>query len=145
MNRSVALFYALLLAIATHGQEQKILTVTVNQKGIITLGRDIIKAGQLAQALQERLFSSYKGTDRMHDRIVYIRYNNVADSIHKSVVQEIRSGQQRALNNYCIDRYRKRFDELDEKRKQQVMDDLPVLFQTEYELPDDPAYTEPDR
>lgn len=139
MIRNLYLLAALLLSIVTHAQDQKILTVTANQKGVITLGRDILKPGQLAQALQERLFNGYKGTGRMHDRIVYIRYNNVADSSYASVLQEIRSGQQRALNNYCIDRYRKRYDELDEKRKQQVMDDLPVLFQSEFELPDDPA------
>ena len=48
---------------------QKIITVSVNEKGWVMIGKDTLTIDQLTDELQKRLWKSYLGTGEMFDAI----------------------------------------------------------------------------
>ena len=142
MNR---LFFTLLLTglftNATAGDhpaekitKEKILRVAVDDIGIISIGNDTISSDDLARYIQERLFKSYMGTGRMHSKIKLVRLNkNVSETVVQVVLKEIRSGQNRALTELCIQKYKDRYENLDPRRQQKLKKIFPVLFQAKFQ------------
>jgi hypothetical protein len=111
----------------------KILLITVNETGIITVGRDTVNADNLARYLQERLFKSYMGTGKMQDQIKLVRINEaVPEMVTEVVMKEIQEGQRRALVELSLQKYRKTFDSLDRKKQSRLKKQFPVLFQSTF-------------
>lgn len=111
----------------------KILTVKVDEYGIIRVGRDTVSADELARYIQERLFKSYMGTGQMHDRIRFEKEAPAVSSIVTDVViREIRIGQEKALRELCLQKYRRTWEMLDSKKKSRLRKQFPVLFQEEF-------------
>jgi len=111
----------------------KILLVTVNETGTITVGRDTVSADNLARYVQERLFKSFMGTGKMHDHIKLVKATDaVPDMVTTVVVEEIQSGQRKALQELSLQKYRKKFDTLDAKKQGKLKKLFPVLFQSRF-------------
>lgn len=111
----------------------KILTVKVDEYGIIRVGRDTVSADELARYIQERLFKSYMGTGQMHDRIRFEKEAPAVSGIVTDVViREIRIGQEKALRELCLQKYRRTWEMLDSKKKSRLRKQFPVLFQEEF-------------
>lgn len=111
----------------------KILTVKVDEYGIIRVGRDTVSADELARYIQERLFKSYMGTGQMHDRIRFEKEAPAVSGIVTDVViREIRIGQEKALRELCLQKYRRTWEMLDSKKKSRLRKLFPVLFQEEF-------------
>ncbi len=116
------------------GNGEKIIYVTIDESGIIRVGRDTVDTEHLAKYIQERLFKSYLGTGKMYDRINFKKENEqVADTVAAIVIKEIKEGQQRALRQICTEKYKKLFEELDSGRQRKIKKQFPVLFQTDYQ------------
>ena len=112
---------------------EKILLVTLDEVGTIAVNNDPVGSDQLANYIQERLFKSFLGTGEMHSRIKLEKANaDVPDVVTEAIVKEIKEGQHKALTSVCLQKYKKTFDTLDEKKKEKLKKQFPVLFQTDF-------------
>ena len=120
-------------ASATSPEKKSGLSVVLYETGVITVGRDTVGSDELARYIQERLFKSYMGTGKMYSGISFKKENdNVPETTANVVLGEIKEGQRRALNELCLQEYRKTFDHIDDKKKAKLKKRFPVLFQTTY-------------
>lgn len=129
------LFFSLLSARASANLPEKKpgLSVMVYKTGVITVGRDTVSSDELARYIQARLFKSYMGNGKMYPSISFKKENeNVPETIVKVVLEEIKEGQRRALNELCLQEFRKTFDNIDNRKKAKLKKRFPVLFQTTY-------------
>ena len=55
---------------------EKILQVSVDEIGTVSVGRDTVGADNLARYIQERLFKSYLGTGQMQGKIKIVKVNS---------------------------------------------------------------------
>jgi hypothetical protein len=111
----------------------KILLVRIGETGDISVNGSTVGSDDLSRYIQERLFKSYAGTGAMHDRIVIEKENqNVPDMVTQVVIEEIQAGQTKALTELSLEKYGKRFENLDPKKQDKLRKQFPVLFQTEY-------------
>ena len=112
---------------------EKILQVTVNEMGTVTVGRDTVNADDLAKYIQERLFKSYMGTGQMHSKIKFVKANdNVPDMVTEVILKEIQNGQQRALTELCLQKYKNFFDNIEKRKQDKLKKQFPVLFQSNF-------------
>jgi len=112
---------------------EKILQVTVNEMGTVTVGRDTVNADDLAKYIQERLFKSYMGTGQMHSKIKFVKANdNVPDMVSEVILKEIQNGQQRALTELCLQKYKNFFDKIEKRKQDKLKKQFPVLFQSNF-------------
>lgn len=112
---------------------EKILQLKVNERGTVSFGRDSVYKENLAGYIQERLFNSYISTGKMYSSIKLEKSNNdVPDSALQVAAKEIREGQKRALKDFCLDKYKKLYENIDPNDKEKIQKKFPVLFQKEY-------------
>jgi hypothetical protein len=112
---------------------EKILLISVDEIGTITVNSDPVGSDILAIYIQERLFKSYIGTGDMHDRIKLEKADNkVPDLVTEAVVKEIKEGQKKALTSLCLSKYKQLFADLDKKKQEKLQKQFPVLFQTDF-------------
>jgi hypothetical protein len=113
--------------------DKKILTVVINENGAVSVGRDTLSADNLARYIQERLFKSYLGTGKMQDAITLKKNSDaIPDMVTDVIIQEIKEGQKKALTEICLQKYRKGFDSIDERKQDKLKKQFPVLFQQEF-------------
>jgi hypothetical protein len=139
MRTLLALFFSFTFwsnAAATNCGEtipEKILLIKVDKTGQIAVGRDTVSSGDLAPYVQERLFKSYLGTGKMHDRIKIEKTDaDVPDMVTEVVLKEIQEGQRRALTELCLQKHKKLFADLTTKQQEKLKKQYPVLFQTDF-------------
>ncbi|HPG10626.1 MAG TPA: hypothetical protein PLU37_03785 [Chitinophagaceae bacterium] len=112
---------------------EKIIELTVDRSGIIHTGRDTITTDDLPRYIQERLFKSYAGTGKMYDAIHLRSGDGGPDATTlETIIKKIREGQERALNELCLQKYKKTYGAIDEKKKEKIKKQFPVLFQLDY-------------
>jgi hypothetical protein len=111
----------------------KVLVVSVNETGVISVGRDTIRADDLAKYIQDRLFKSYLGTGQMQSQIRVAKVNEqVPEMVINVVRQEIQEGQHRALTELCLEKYKNHFETLSRKQQAKLRKQFPVLFQSNF-------------
>ena len=111
---------------------KKTIIVTVDKKGYVFIGKDTLTTIELSNELQKRLWKSYMGTDKMYDAI-HLEFNGeVPMNIKESVKNAIREGQKKALTDICLQKHKKRFEDLSSGQQKKIMKQFPVLFQQEY-------------
>jgi hypothetical protein len=111
---------------------EKIITIKVNTSGIISVGRDTITSDDLAMYIRERLFKSYTGTGKMYDGIKLVKDGEPQIIVFDIVVKEIAKGQQKALNELCLEKYKRLFENISGRQQEKLKKNFPVLFQTDY-------------
>lgn len=113
--------------------EEKSLQINVDEIGIISVGRDTVSSDELARYIQERLFKSYMGTGKMYSKIKLIKTDgNVPEMVMEVVLNEIKTGQQRALKELCLQKHKDFFENISERQQAKLKKQFPVLFQTNY-------------
>lgn len=136
MRLVVTLFFLMTGLTASAGpgsSPEKVLMVRVDDFSIITVGKDTVGSDQLARYIQERLFKSYMGTGKMHDKIILEKlFGGAPEPVMEVVVQEIKQGQQKALQELCLQKFRKTFEMLDKKKQGKLKKQFPVLFQSSF-------------
>jgi hypothetical protein len=110
---------------------EKILSISVSENGLITSGADTIPLDKLAMDIKNRLFKSWLG-GKNYTRITLSLGAGLSDAVTSPVLQEIKEGQRLALVAVCLEKYRKRFEDLDAKEQDKLRKKSPVLFQTDY-------------
>lgn len=112
---------------------KKTIHIIVDEFGIISVGRDTISSDKLAVYIHERLYKSYLGTGKMYDQIIFTKANNKIDEMVVEVIlTEIKSGQQKALTDLCIQKYKDYYENISSRQQAKLKKNFPVLFQTKY-------------
>lgn len=132
--RSMLLLITLSLSVSMWAGQttppEKVLFVKVDDFGLISVAGDTVSAEHVARYVQERLFKSYMGTGQMYDRIQLEKlYGGASAEIMEMLVKEIKLGQQKALQQLCLQKFNKTFTMLDEKKQAKLKKQFPVLFQ----------------
>lgn len=114
--------------------DEKILLIRADAGGTVFIGRDTLAPDGIGRYVQERLFKSYLGTGKMHDRIV-IQWieDGVTETAKQSVINGIKEGMSRALTDICLQKHEKKYDALDTKKQEKLKKQFPVLFQEKFE------------
>lgn len=128
---SVAIFSCISLK-AEKEISEKVLIVSIDEFSIIKVGRDTVSLEFLSRYIQERLFKSYMGTGHMYEKIRFERMEQVAEVVVESIAKEIGDGQQKALIQLCVHRFRKKFEDLDSRKQEKLKKQFPVLFQENF-------------
>ncbi|MEO5946383.1 MAG: hypothetical protein ABIP79_06165 [Chitinophagaceae bacterium] len=111
---------------------EKNLNITVDEIGIISIGRDTVSSDVLARYIQERLFKSYMGTGKMYDKIKLKTDGQVPEMVMEVVLAEIKTGQQRALTELCLQKHKDFFEKISQRQQEKIKKQFPVLFQTTF-------------
>jgi len=112
---------------------EKIITINVNGSGIITVGRDTINSGDLAMYIRERLFKSYTGTGKMYDAVKLVVNGDPQPAMLEKIRKEITTGLKKTLNELCLEKYKRLYDDLSSKHQNKLKKNFPVLFQNGYD------------
>jgi hypothetical protein len=107
----------------------KTLNISVNADGLVVFDRDTLMIDDLAKELQTRLWKSYLGTGRMQDSIKVTFTGEVLMGIRGATLEAIKSGQTKALNEICVQKYKRTYENLSTAQKKKVKKQFPVLFQ----------------
>ena len=113
--------------------DDKIITVNVNGSGIIYVGRDTISSDELAMYIRQRLFKSYTGTGKMYDAVKLAVTGDPQSIVIEIVKKEIANGLSRTLDELCLEKHKKLYDDLSSRQKSKLKRNFKVLFQDSYE------------
>jgi hypothetical protein len=120
-------------ASVVQGQKIKTISLSIDELGMVSDGRDTIGSEELAGYVRQRLFNHYKGTDKMYDRIEVSRINGgPTPELWDILIKEVSLGQKQALADVCMFKYKKGFDSLTGSQQEKIRKKFPVLFQGEY-------------
>jgi hypothetical protein len=133
----ISLFFISLSSKATGNIQKnipkKIITVSLNEKGWVMIGRDTLTIDQLTDELQKRLWKSYLGTGEMFDAI-RLEFSGLPSAvIQKSARDAIKEAQRKALVDISVQKHERRFEDLSSRQQKKIKKQFPVLFQTSYE------------
>jgi hypothetical protein len=133
----ISLFFASLSSEAARNIQKnipkKIITVSVNEKGWVMIGRDTLTIDQLTDELQKRLWKGYLGTGEMFDAI-RLEFSGLPPAvIQKSARDAIKEAQRKALVDISVQKHERRFEDLSSRQQKKIKKQFPVLFQTNYE------------
>ncbi len=113
--------------------EEKNLYISVDEIGIISIGRDTVSSDELARYIQERLFKSYMGTGKMYNKIKLTKTDGqVPEMVMEVVLNEIKTGQQRALTELCLQKHKDFFKNISPRQQDKLKKQFPVLFQQSF-------------
>ncbi len=113
-------------------QNDRPIVITVTEKGMAITGRDTLTIIELTDELRTRLWKSYLGTGKMPPRIQVIYDEKVPSSIKEEIEKAVREGQAKALTEICLQKHKKRFDEISSSQQKKIKKRFPVLFQQKY-------------
>ena len=130
---SILLIFVNTISATSNPSAQKVITIKVNQSGIISAGRDTISSDDLANYIRERLFKSYTGTGNMYDAIKLIKDGEPQALVFEVILKEIANGQKKALTQLCLEKHKKLFENISSRQQAKLKKNFPVLFQTTYD------------
>ena len=114
-------------------QPEKIITVIVDENGLAYIGRDTLIIYQVTEELHNRLWKSFLGTGKMPD-IISLKFEGaVSDEKKSAAVKAIKEAQQKTIEEICVHKYKKRFEEIKSKQKTKIKNRFPILFQATFE------------
>ena len=129
---TIAICFFVNNAKASNSFAEKIITVKVNTSGIVTIGRDTVSSDGIAAYIRDRLFKSYTGTGKMYDAIKLVIDGEPQAVVMEVILKEIARGQKKALNELCIEKYKKLFDDISARQQEKLKKNFKVLFQESY-------------
>ncbi len=112
---------------------KKTIHIIVDERGIISIGRDTLTSDNLALYIHQRLYKSYLGTGKMYDQILFTKASkNIDELVVDVIIKEIKAGQQKALTDLCIQKYKDYYENISDRQQAKLRKYFPVLFQTKY-------------
>ncbi|MES1214219.1 MAG: hypothetical protein ABUT20_01780 [Bacteroidota bacterium] len=111
---------------------EKIISISVNEKGFAIIGRDTMFIEQLTDEIQKRLWKSYLGTGEMFDAIRLEFSGNPKEETKKNARKAIQEGQKKALIDISLQKHKRLFEDLNSRKQRKIKNQFPVLFQQDY-------------
>lgn len=125
----VSLFQAKAFASPT---EKRILYITMNEAGRVLVGADTLDINNVPIELKNRLFKSSLGNRKYSKISISKSGEKVSLASFEKLKAKVQEGQLMALNALCLEKFKTLFVELDDKKKEKLKKQFPVLFQMEY-------------
>lgn len=135
MLRSMLIIAALFISSAGFGKTiytappAKIITVVVDAKQGMFIGRDTVDTETMPAILAERLWKSYLGTGKMYGKIKVTTIGEVLMGTRGAVYDAIQQAQQQTLKKVCLHLHKKLFEELSIAQQKRIKSKFNVLFQ----------------
>ena len=107
----------------------KIIGIIVNANGEVYIGRDTIGVSDLAAEIQNRLWKSYLGTDKMYDSIKIEFRGEVLMGTRGAALDAVKLAQKNALTDICLQKYKRLFENCSSLQQKKIRKQFPVLFQ----------------
>jgi len=113
--------------------EQRVLYITINQAGRITVGGgDTIDVSDVAKQVKDALFKSSLGNRKYYKISISQLGGNISLSALKGLSEKVSEGQLMALNAICLEKFKRLYSDLDQKKQEKLKKQYPVLFLTDY-------------
>ncbi len=116
-------------------QAQKLIDIKVTADGWAITGRDTISVLEIADELRTRLWKSYLGTGKMPTAIRISYDDNVPLTTRETAEKAVKEAQGKALTELCLQKNKKRFEELSDNQQNRIRKKFPILFQQQYSNP----------
>ena len=131
--RTLLLLLSLLLSglsTASLAQPAKIIRIEAGTNAVSRIGRDTVLLEDLSRDIHVRLWKSFLGTGRTYDRIELQVEEGTTEAIRTALREAIRQGQQKALDQICLEKNKKVFARISGSQQQKMRKKFPVLFQS---------------
>ena len=109
--------------------QQKSIQIEVAVNGEYFIDRVNLKNADLAFELQQRLWRSYMSNDRMPGSIELTYQGTVSPELKQTTLKSIADAQQRALVMLCLQKFKRKFEDIGSTRQERIRKKFPVLFQ----------------
>jgi hypothetical protein len=136
MARNLFLLFALVISLQAgasprelHFKVPRDITIAIDPNGFAYIGRDTLTIDKLAFEVQQRLWKSYLGTGKMYDHIKIELRGEVLMGTRGSALDAIKQGQEKALAELCVLKFKKEYNNLSEAQQRKLQKQFPVLFQ----------------
>ena len=112
---------------------EKIIQVVVDEKGFAYMGRDTLPIKEGSEEVHLRLWKGYLGTGKMPTQIL-VKYLGNGKSLQQEAVEKaIKDAQEKTLQKFCVQKHKKRFEDIPGNKQDKIKKQFPVLFQRTYE------------
>lgn len=111
---------------------EKIIRIKVDERGYAYIGRDTLTIIEITEEIHIRLWKSYLGTSKMPG-LILVNYTGNAAAINQVATDKaLKEAQQKTLQEFCVHKYKKRFEEISGKQQKKIKKQFPVLFQQNF-------------
>jgi hypothetical protein len=115
---------------------EKAIRITIDERGYASIGRDTLTIIELTEEIHIRLWKSYLGTGKMPG-VVLVSYKGNAASIHQTATEKaLKEAQQKTLQEFCVHKYKKKFENVSSSQLKKMKKQFPILFQQVFTSPD---------
>jgi hypothetical protein len=133
----LAVLLLLPVALLANGEKERVnppktLEIKLSRYNQVFMGRDTLTVADLPKEIKSRLWKSYLGTGKMHDRIVMEVEAGVTKEMETALEGAIRQGLQMALKDICLEKHKQYFEDLTERQREKLKKQFPVLFQKNF-------------
>jgi hypothetical protein len=108
---------------------EKGIRIVIDERGYAYIGRDTLTIIEVTEEIHIRLWKSYLGTSKMPG-IIFVSYRGNAAAINQAATEKaLKEAQQKTLQEYCVHKFKKKFEDISSKQQKKIKKQFPVLFQ----------------
>ncbi len=87
---------------------------------------------ELGTELHKRIWRTFMGNDKMPDNVLVVYEGDVNDETKTATLKSVQEAQQRTKTMYALFKYKKKFEDLSDSKKDKIKKQFPILFQQEF-------------
>jgi hypothetical protein len=115
---------------------EKSIRIVIDERGYAYIGRDTLTIIEITEEMHIRLWKSYLGTGKMPG-VFLVNYRGNAASIHQTATEKaLKEAQQKTLQEFCVHKYKKKFENVSSSQLKKMKKQFPILFQQVFTSPD---------
>jgi hypothetical protein len=108
---------------------EKTIRITIDERGYAYIGRDTLTIIEITEEIHIRLWKSYLGTSKMPG-LILVNYKGNAAAINQAATEKaLKEAQQKTLQEFCVHKYKKKFEDVSSNQKKKIKKQFPILFQ----------------
>lgn len=114
---------------------EKSIHITIDERGYAYIGRDTLTIIEITEEIHIRLWKSYLGASKMPG-LILVSYKGNAAAINQAATEKaLKEAQQKTLQEFCVHKYKKRFEDISSNQQKKIKKQFPVLFQQTFTAP----------
>ncbi|MBL0334886.1 MAG: hypothetical protein IPP73_06100 [Chitinophagaceae bacterium] len=87
---------------------------------------------ELGTELHKRIWRTFMGNDKMPDNVLVVYEGDVNDETKSATLKSVKEAQQRTLTMYALFKYKKKYEDLADNKKEKIKKLFPILFQQDF-------------
>ena len=115
---------------------EKFIRIHVDPRGYAYVGKDTLTIIELTDEIRIRLWKSYLGTGKMPKALLVSYAGNAAEVNKTATEKALKEGLQKTLQQLCVHKFKKRFEDIGKGQQQKLKKQFPVLFQQLFTAPE---------